>query len=146
MSEKSYFESRIGKLTCGAEEVFTFATDIRNFEQFIPPASIKNWQAEIDSCSFTAPMVGTVSFRLVEKKMFNNIVFSGDALKKNDISLVLHISDNGINPAEVKVSLNADLNPMMKMIAANQIRRFLENLINKMENFSSWKDIKGTKG
>jgi hypothetical protein len=139
MDNMSYFESRSGKLTCNAEEAFTFVTDIRNFERFIPNGTINNWHAERDSCSFDVSMVGTVSFRLAEKDKFTRVVFNGDALKKNDFSLVLHISENGNNPADVKVSLSADLNPMMKMVAAKPIGQFLEILINEMESFSGWK-------
>jgi len=54
----------------------------------------------------------------------------------------LYISDNGKNPADVKVSLNADLNPMMKMMATKPIGQFLEMLIKEMESFRDWKDTK----
>lgn len=142
MDDISYFESRTGKLKCAVDEVFNFVTDIRNFEQFIPQGSINNWQAEKESCSFDVTMIGTVSFRLVEKEKYNKVVFTGDALKKNDFSLILHITGSDKNPAEVKVSLNADLNPMMKMMATKPIGQFLEILINEMESFRDWKDIK----
>ena len=39
-------------------------------------------------------MLGTVTVRLAEKEKFNKVVFNGDALKKNDFSLTLYISDN----------------------------------------------------
>jgi carbon monoxide dehydrogenase subunit G len=143
MDDMSYFESRSGKLTCSAEEVFNFVTDIRNFEQFIPKGTINNWQAERESCNFSVSMIGTVSFRLAEKEMYNKVVFTGDALKKNDFSLILHISGNGEDQVEVKVSLNAELNPVLKMMAAKPIGQFLESLINEMERFRGWKDIKG---
>ena len=125
-------------MTCNAEEVFKFVTDIRNFERFIPKGTINNWNAEKESCSFSVSMLGTVTVRLTEKENFTRVVFNGDALKKNDFSLVLLISDRDKNPAEVKVTLNADLNPMMKMMAANPIARFLEMLIKEMENFREW--------
>ena len=143
MDDLSFFESRSGKLTCSAEDVFTFVTDIRNFERFIPQGTINNWQAERESCSFSVSMLGTVSFRLAEKEMYNKVGFAGNALGENDFSMVLHISDNGKNHAEVKVSLNADLNPMMKMMATKPIGQFLEILINEMERFRGWNDIKG---
>lgn len=138
----SNFESRSGKLTCTAEEVFNFVTDIRNFEQFIPQGTINNWQSERESGSFTISVLGTVTFKLAEKEMYNKVVFTGDALKKNDFSLELHISDNAKDPADVKVSLRADLNPVMKMMAAKPIGQFLEKLIYEMENFRDWKDTK----
>ena len=142
MSNLSYFESRTGKLTSNAEEVFDFVTDIRNFEQFIPKGNISNWNAEKESCSFNISMLGTVSVRLTEKEKFNRVVYMGDALKKNDFSLTLDISDNFKKTADVKVKLNADLNPMMKMMATKPIGQFLEMLIIEMENFRGWKGTK----
>jgi carbon monoxide dehydrogenase subunit G len=142
MSDVTNFESRRGKLTCTAAEVYNFVTDIRNFERFIPKGTISDWHAEKESCSFSVSMLGTVSFTLAEKEMNTKVIYNGDALKKNDFSLVLYISDNGKNPADVKVSLNADLNPMMKMMATKPIEQFLEMLIKEMESFRDWKDTK----
>jgi carbon monoxide dehydrogenase subunit G len=142
MYDMSYFESRPGKLTCTAEEVFNFVANIRNFERFIPQGTINNWQSDGESCSFSVSMLGTVNIRLSEKEMFKKVVFAGDALKKNDFTLVLNISDNVNKPAEVKVTLKADLNPMLKMIASKPIGQFLEKLINEMESFRDWKDTR----
>ena len=142
MSNLSNFESRTGKLTCSAEEVFDFVTDIRNFEQFIPKGNINNWNAEKESCSFSVSMLGTVSVKLAEKEKYNKVVYMGDALKKNDFSLTLDISDKFEKTADVKVNLSADLNPMMKMMATKPIGQFLEMLINEMENFRGWKGTK----
>ena len=142
MTDLSYFESRSGKLSCSVEDVFAFVTDIRNFQRFIPEGTISNWNSEKESCSFNVSMLGTVSVRLSEKKEYSKVVFTGDALKKNDFILTLAISDNAENHAEVRVMLSADLNPMIKMIATKPISQFLEMLINEMESFGDWKNIK----
>jgi hypothetical protein len=142
MDDISHFESRSGTITCSDKEAFVFVTDIRNFERFIPQNTINNWNAERESCSFSVAMLGTVNIRLTEKEMFKRVVFSGDALKKNDFLLVLNISGNNNNTAEVKILLNAQLNPMLKMMAAKPIGSFLEMLINEMESFRGWKEIR----
>lgn len=129
-------------MTCNAEDVFAFVTDIRNFEQFIPNGTINNWYAEKESCSFSVSMLGTVTVRLAEKEKCNKVVFFGDALKKNDFSLTLNISDNVKDMSDVRVMLSADLNPMMKLMAAKPIDQFLEILINEMESFRGWKETK----
>lgn len=143
MSDLSKFKSRTGFLNSSAEECFVFVTDIRNFERFIPKDSISNWQSGKESCSFSVSMLGSVSVRIAQKEEFSRVVFNGDALKKNDFELVLNITDNINKRTEVMVELNADLNPMMKMIATKPIGQFLEMLINEMENFTGWKNIKG---
>src|SRR5664280_3252768 len=112
MTNLSYFESRTGTLTCKAEEVFTFVTDIRNFERFIPGGIITNWNAEKESCSFSVSMLGTVAVRLAEKEKYNKVVFSGDALKKNDFLLTLNITDDVGDHAKVRILLSAELNPI----------------------------------
>lgn len=140
MTDLSYFESRSGRLTCNTEEVFAFVTDIRNFEKFIPSGTIKNWSAERESCSFNVSMLGAVTVRLAEKEKFNKVIFNGVALKKNDFFLTLYISDNVEGTADVKVTLSAGLNPMMKMMASKPIGQFLEMLILEMESFRGWKE------
>jgi len=142
MTDLSYFESRTGRLACNAEEVFTFVTDIRNFERFIPGGIISNWNAEKESCSFSVSILGTVTVSLSEKERFTKVVFSGDALKKNDFLLTLNITDNVGDHAEVRILLNAELNPMMKMMAGKPIKQFLERLINEMEGFRDWKSTR----
>lgn len=142
MDDISHFESRTGNLTCASKEVFDFVTDIRNFEQFIPQGAINDWQAERESCSFSLTMLGTISFHLSEKESYDKVVFSGNALKKNDFSLILNITGDIKNLAEVKISLNAELNPMLKMMASKPIGQFLEMLIYEMENFRGWSDLR----
>jgi len=142
MSDISNYESRSGRLSCTPKEVFDFVTDIRNFEQFIPKGSINNWQSGKDTCSFSVSMIGTVSLRIEKKEPYDKVIFSGDALKKNDFSLILNILENAENNAEVKVKLEAELNPMLKMMANKPILQFLEMLIREMEDFNGWKSIK----
>jgi hypothetical protein len=139
MTDLSNFESRKGILTCSAQECFAFTTDLRHFEGFIPNGTINNWKADKESCSFTVSMLGTVSVRLTGKEMYKRVIYQGDALKKNDFELILNITGGGDNPAEVNVTLNAELNPMMKMIAAKPIEQFLEMLISEMEKFKGWR-------
>jgi carbon monoxide dehydrogenase subunit G len=142
MNYISYFESRQGELTGTAEEVYIFVTDIRNFERFIPEGIMKNWQSDRESCSFEVSILGNVTLSLSEKELNKKVVFKGDAFKKNDFSLLLHISKNINDLALVKVSLEADLNPIMKMMAANPVNKFLEKLIGEMESFRDWKNIR----
>ena len=138
MADNLKFESRVGKLTCTTSEVFNFITDIRNFEQFIPDGSLKNWQASADSCSFQVPPLGATSISLTEKRPDSFVVYSGDALKKNDFKLFVHISENEKKLAVIKVILNVELNPFLKMIASGPIEKFIEKLISEMEKFEKW--------
>ncbi len=142
MGENSRFESRIGKIKYSSADVYTFVTDVRHFEQFAPSGTINDWKADKEFCSFSVSMIGTVSVRLKEKCPFTSVVYEGDALKKNDFVLTLNITETGKDQCDVKVSLSADLNPMMKMMAVTPINQFLELLLKEMEKFTGWKNVK----
>ena len=138
MTENLKFESHTGKLKCTTAEVFNFITDIRNFEQFIPGGSIKNWQASTDSSSFYVPPLGTVSVSLTEKTPYSFVAYSGDALKRNEFKLLVHLSENERMLAEVRLTLTAEIDPFLKMMASGPIEKFLETLISEMEKFEKW--------
>jgi hypothetical protein len=140
MNDLSFFESRSGKLSCTPEEAFRFVTDLRNFGRFATKATINNWNADKESCSFSVSVVGTITVRLAESERFSLVIFKGDALKKNDFSLNLNLSGNDLDKAIVKIGLSADLNPIMKMMVSKPIEQFLEMLINEMESFHDWKN------
>jgi hypothetical protein len=139
MSDNLKFESRTGNLTCTASEVFGFITNLKNFEQFIPPGSIKNWQASEETCSFQIPPFGTANVRIKEKVPFSLVKYDGIVLKENEFELSVHISENDRNLAEVRLFLTAGLNPFLKMLASEPINRFMELLIVEMEKFDKWR-------
>jgi hypothetical protein len=142
MAELSYFESRTGKSDFSSGAVYAFVTDVRNFERFIPEGTVSNWKAEKESCTFTVPILGTVGVRLIDKEINKRVGFEGDAMKKNDFSLVLTIIETGVDSCEVKVSLKADINPMLKLMAAKPIAMFLNKLIDEMEKFRDWRNVR----
>jgi hypothetical protein len=139
MATNSKFESRPGSLSCPAIDFYSFTTDIRNFEQFIPEGTIKNWHSSSDSCSFKVPPLGTATVRISKTIPYSVVVFSGNALQQNDFELVVNISENEKKLALVSLVLTAELNPVLKMMAKGPIERFLETLITEMEKFDNWK-------
>jgi hypothetical protein len=142
MSEISSFESRTGNLDCDAEGVYNFITDIRNFERFIPKDKVTSLKIDEDSCSFQMSMLGTVNVRIIEKIKPGRVLFSGTALQVNNFSLLLNILSTGTDHSEVKIILSGEMNPFLKMIAADPVKQFLETLIKEMEKFRDWKNIK----
>lgn len=141
MADLSVFESRTGNLKCKPDEIYNFVTDIRNFEQFIPDGQISSWHADRDSCSFHVSIAGMVSVRLSEKLPYSKVVFNGDALKQNDFTLTLNIRSASTDAAEIKILLEAELNPLLKMVASKPVTQFLEILVVEMEKFQSWRNI-----
>lgn len=141
MSSISHFESRHGSPECTPEQIYYFVTDIRNFERFVPAGSVRDWRADADSCSFSVPRVGDVELSIDRKEQNRLVVYKGNALRDNNFELFLHIDRKSDDHAGVKVTLDAGLNPMMKLVASRPIKDFLEVLIDRIENFNCWDEL-----
>ena len=138
MTYNSVFHSRTAKPDCTSEEFYNFITDLRNFGQFIPGRSVENWQAGPENCTFSMPPMGEISLKLQSKSPFSEVVFSGVVLSTTNFLLNVYISGTDGKP-EIKMMMEAELGPMMKMMASGPIERFLEALAGEMERFREWK-------
>lgn len=138
MPDLSLFESRIGKLTCTPSELFSFVTDIRNFERFIPDGTVKDLSIEKESCTFQVASVGQINMKLSEKNPFSRVAYTGTVLKTNDFTLFADINPGPEEKAEVVLKLEAGLNPLLKMMVSPHVARLLDKLIDEMENFREW--------
>ncbi|HOP59440.1 MAG TPA: SRPBCC family protein [Bacteroidales bacterium] len=140
MSAVSTYESRPGILNSPVEDIYDFVTDIRNFKQFIPAGSFSDIKVDRDSCSFNAGMLGEINLRISEKLNPGHVIFSGYARQVNDFSINLDLKESVKGKSEVKVFLSAAMNPMLKMMAEEPLKQFLNKLIDEMEKFDGWKN------
>jgi carbon monoxide dehydrogenase subunit G len=143
MGEMSTFESRTGIVNCTAEELYHFLTDIRNFERFIPKDKFSDVMMDKESCSFNLGMMGKVNIRIREKKEFSEVIYAGNAMQVNDISLIVEFFDADSSHSRIKLRVLAGLNPILKMFATEPVKKFLETIIKEMEKFNGWKEISG---
>jgi len=142
MSNVSTFESRAGKLTCSADTFYKFITDIRNFSRLIPQGTAGNLVIGKETCTFSTGMLGSVKIRISEKNPYEKVTFSGNASQINDFQIIVYITGSGESSSGVKIMLLAELNHLLKMFAAEPIKRLLGNLVDEMEKFNGWNDVR----
>lgn len=113
------------------QEVFTFLSDFNNFEQLMPE-QVVDWKSDNESCTFTIKGMTTISLKYSKKEANHTIevVPDGKAPIKFNLLVRLFESENETHKTTGIVEIDADLNPMMAMIA----RKPFENLVNVMAN------------
>lgn len=142
MSDISIFESRKGSVHYKPEAVYAFVTDIRNFERFIPENTVTEMVSDRDSCSFRVNMLGKVNISILEKTEYSRVSFRGDLLQTNTFIFNLFLEPLSAELTGIRILVEADLNPMLKMMAAEPVKRLLETLVSGMEKFEGWEDTK----
>lgn len=111
------------------EVVFNFLSDFNNFEQLMPD-QITDWKSDKDSCTFTIQGMTTLTLKYTKKEPYHTIEVTPDGKTPINFVLLMKLfeSENENHLTTGIVEIDADLNPMMAMIA----RKPFENLVNVM--------------
>lgn len=109
-----------------AQEVYTFLTNLENFEQLMPENTQK---FEVDGDSFLFALKGMPEIRLVlkSKTEFSNITL-GAASSKLPFTLAGNITEVSDNESKVQLVFNGEFNPMMAMMVKKPLGKFIEVL------------------
>lgn len=138
MDNLSKFESRVGKIRSNSKAVYTFLNDMRNFKQFLPDGKVDNWHAEEESCSFSVSPVGEAKLKIVDRDPDKQVKYEGNGLNNTNFWLWVQLKELSDKDTRVKITIKADLNPMIKMMASGPLKDFLEKLVKGMEGFTGW--------
>jgi len=141
MSEPAKFESRIGSITASSEQLFRFITDMRNFKQFLPGDKIENWEASMEACSFEMFPVGKARLSIVETEKNSMVKYGGDGLNGTQFFLWVQIKEASVDDTRVKLTIKADINPVIRAMAQKPINDFLEKLVVGVESYDAWDEI-----
>ncbi|NPA37808.1 MAG: SRPBCC family protein [Chlorobi bacterium] len=122
------FESAIKEVPYSAETIYNFLSDFDNFGEVIPQDKIKNWQSFGDHCTFEIDMVGEVGLRIVETNPHDTIKYVAEGNTPVNFFLWIQIKEVAEGDSRIKLTIKAELNPMIKMVASGPIKTFLEVL------------------
>ncbi|MCG8581962.1 MAG: SRPBCC family protein [Bacteroidales bacterium] len=128
------FESDIKKAAYPAETMFNFLSDFDHFGEVIPKDKINNWQSFGDSCRFNIDPVGEVGLRIVEKESPKVIKYTAEGKTPFNFFLWIQLKEMAEDDTRVKLTIKADMNPMIKMMASKPIKKFLEVLSDAIAN------------
>ena len=116
-----------------AEEVFTYFTDLKNFEE-IMPENIQKFEVDGESFIFGLPGMPEIRLVLKEKTEFSNITL-GAASSKLPFTLAADIKEISENKTEVTLDFAGDFNPMMAMMIKKPLTKFVDTLTENIGKF-----------
>ena len=115
-----------------AEDIFNFLSNFDNFEKLMPEQVI-NWKSSSDSCSFTIKGMADIALKTSEKISYSKIVWSTDGKAPFDFTLRSVLIEKTEKQTEAQIILDADLSPMLKIMAMRPLGNFVTLLVNKLK-------------
>ncbi len=109
------------------EAVFTFLTDLKNFEQLMPESIDKFEIIDEDTFLFALKGMPQIVLKRKEQVPFERVVL-GAASEKLPFTLSAHITALDDNRSEVMLNFEGEFNAMMAMMIKNPITNFIGTL------------------
>ena len=118
------------QIKTGSANLFEFLSNFNNFQKLMP-SSITDWESDAEGGSFTIKGMANIGLK-IDEKIAHSKVKMIRTKAPFDLNLICNISENG-NNASLQLVLQADLNPMMKMMAETPLRNFINILANNCQ-------------
>ncbi len=129
------FESDIKKAPHSDKKIFSFISDFNNFENLIPQDKVKDWQSTQETCRFKVEGIGEAGLKIVDKEPFKTVKYSTDGKVPFNFYLWVQLKQVDEHDTRIKLTIKADLNPMMKMMVAKHVKKFLNMLGDAIANY-----------
>jgi hypothetical protein len=107
------------------EKVYQFLADLNNHQQLMPD-NIYNWSSTADQASFTIQNMAKLAIHISERVENEKLIAVPTEKPPFDLSLQWSVKNNGDGTTMATHLISADLNMMMKMIAAGPLQKLAD--------------------
>jgi hypothetical protein len=109
-------------------EVFTFLANANNHKALMPE-NIYNWSSTEDECKFTIQNMAKLELKISERDANGKIVIVPSAAAPFDLNIVWTITAISETSCEAQMTINADLNPFIKMMAVSPLTKLVNHQV-----------------
>ena len=124
------YTSEIKTIPYGDERIFSMLSDLSNLERIkdrIPGDHIKDLLFDRDSCSMEVSPMGKVHFQIVDREPHKTIKFA-TTNSPFPLFLWIQLKQTAENVTKMKMTVRAELNPLLKTMVAKPIQEGINKL------------------
>lgn len=127
-------ESKTVTIAVPAEKLFTYLGNFNNFQHLMPP-QVTKWQSTEDTCSFNIQGMADIELHMAEKLPCETIKIKAGGGTPIGLSMTWKFSGNN-EITDARLILDADLNPVMAMMAKAPLNNFVNLLVDKLKELA----------
>lgn len=120
------------KIEKSADEVFQFLSDCRNHEKLMP-SNVYNWSATEDEARFTIQNMAKLALKVEQRVPSSLVKFVPAEKAPFDVSMKWEVNSIDENTSEAKLTIEADLNMMLKMIASGPLQKLVDHQVQTLK-------------
>lgn len=113
------------------EEVYAFFQDFQNYKDLMP-SSVDKYTATADTCEIGIKKMGALPMKITSREENKQVLAEKNGSALFNFTFEAKTEDKE-GKTEIQLVLNADLNPMLKMVAQKPLAGFLTILVTRYQ-------------
>ncbi|KEQ31433.1 orotate phosphoribosyltransferase [Pedobacter antarcticus 4BY] len=113
------------------DQVYAFLADMNNHQQLMPE-NIYNWTSTTDEANFTIQNMAKLALKISSRIENQELIAVPSEKAPFDLELKWTVSDNGDGTTIATHIISADLNMMMKMLAAGPLQKLADHQTSRL--------------
>lgn len=113
------------------EEVYTFLADFNNHEQLMPEI-ISDWRSSVDEASFSIQNMAKLSLQISNRISNTSVIIVPGSQVPFHVEMRWLVADMGDNTTEAVLTVSAELNMMMKVMASGPLKKLTEHQVSAL--------------
>jgi len=109
-----------------ATDVYTFLADLNNHQRLMPD-NIYNWSSTKDEARFTIQNMAKLALKVSNRIENSTVIIVPADEPPFDLELRWVVSDNHDSTSTAVLTISAELNMMMKMLAAGPLQKLADH-------------------
>lgn len=114
------------------DKVYNFLEDLNNHQQLMPD-NIYNWVSTADEASFTIQNMAKLAIKISSRLPNSEIIALPTEKPPFDVALKWTVAPNEDGGTTAKHIITADLNMMMKMLAAGPLQKLADHQTQRLK-------------
>ena len=114
-------------------EVYNFLADLNNHQKLMPE-NVYNWSSTKDEARFTIQNMAKLALKVSDRIENSSILVVPAEEAPFPVELKWTVSDKGDGTTEAVLSISAELNMMMKMLAAGPLQKLTDYQTEKLKS------------
>ena len=114
-----------------AQEAYNFLSDFTNHQQMMPD-NVSDWKATKDDCSYNIKGLTAITMRILERTPNTGVKIGPGEKAMFQFTLNCSVEEAG-SGSKVQMVFDADVNPMIKMMAEKPLQNFFNAIATKFQ-------------
>ena len=129
-------ESNKMEISKSQKEIYEFLSDFNNFEALMPE-NVSNWESTSEECSFSVKGMASIGMAISNRIPDAQITITSTPKSPFRFDLNCFVDSSGEDGSVACLVFEADLNPMIQMMAEKPLTNLFELIISKLKEVHS---------